>query len=272
MEQLLIKGGNPLIGEVSVSGAKNAALPMLAAALLSEDVCRIENVPIIDDIKVLLDSIEDLGVKIGLINREDVIKADGFIDFSAPAATLTLLELIRSERKPFVIGTTGFTHEQKKQIEDASKEVPLLFSPNMSVGVNLLFKMTEMVSSALKGDWDIEIFEAHHRFKKDAPSGTAKRLLEIAKNSVSDFNNDSTVYDRSSRIGERRDDEIGVMVMRGGDVVGEHTVFFAGMGERIELTHRAFNRNTFSRGAVLGVEFLMGKDPGLYSMFDVLGI
>ena len=171
-----------------------------------------------------------------------------------------------------VIGTTGFSDNGTKQIEDASNEIPIVFSPNMSLGVNILFRLTEIATKILAKDFDIEIFEAHHRFKKDAPSGTAKKLLEIVKNSAADIDNPQEIYDRSKTTVMRADNEIGMMSLRGGDIVGDHTVFFAGKGERIELTHRATSRENFAKGAVLAMEFVSGIKPGLYSMFDVLGI
>ena len=142
----------------------------------------------------------------------------------------------------------------------------------MSLGVNLLFRLTEIAAKALQNEFDIEVFEAHHRLKKDAPSGTAKRLVDIIKSSVDELRSADEVHGRNGITGERKNDEIGVMAMRGGDIVGEHTVYFAGIGERIELTHRATRRDIFAAGAVRAIEFLIGKKPGVYTMFDVLGI
>lgn len=225
-----------------------------------------------------------MGAKVGhLIQRDDietVIRAmspsalegsDCIIDFSSPAATPALLKAAVSAKKPLVIGTTGFTDEQKREIEKAADIIPLLFSPNMSVGVNLLFKLTELASRILKEGYDIEVFEAHHRLKKDAPSGTAKKLVEIIKSSAPELGGLNEVHGRNGITGERTGKEIGVMAMRGGDIVGEHTVFYIGQGERIELTHRATSRDILAKGAVLGMEFIVGRPPGLYTMFDVLG-
>jgi len=214
----------------------------------------------------------DLNVAINKINKDDLRKVDGVIDFSNPKATLELLEMLNDLKKPLVIGTTGFTEEDKKKIKEASKIMPVLFSPNMSLGVNLLFKLTETASKVLGNDFDIELFEAHHRFKTDAPSGTAKKLLEIIKDSVSNLQDAPLVYDRTKKNEKRTNKEIGVQVMRGGDIVGEHTVYFAGTGERLELTHKASSRETFARGAVAALEFLSSKGPGLYDMNDVLGL
>jgi len=215
---------------------------------------------------------DNLGINITTTNEDDILKVDGIIDFSSPESSLALVEIAKRLKKPLVIGTTGFNHEEKKIIDDASRAIPLLFSPNMSVGVNILFKLTEIASKILGNDFDIEIFEAHHKFKKDAPSGTAKKLLDIIKDNLCEVKDPSEVYDRSETTQERKNNELGVMSLRGGDIVGEHTVYLIGMGERIELTHRASNREIFARGAVLGLEYLVGRKPGLYNMYNVLGI
>jgi 4-hydroxy-tetrahydrodipicolinate reductase len=141
----------------------------------------------------------------------------------------------------------------------------------MSVGMNVLFKLTELAAKTLKDRFDIEILEAHHRHKKDAPSGTAKRLLEIIQSSAGELKGFRAIDGRSGIIGERSKNEIGMMVLRGGDIIGEHTVYFIGEGERLELTHKANSRNNFAFGAVIGIEFLIGRPPGMYTMFDVLG-
>lgn len=209
-------------------------------------------------------------VMISPINTYDAGRVDGIIDFSLPDASGKMLETAREAGKPIVIGTTGLTGDDKKKIDLASKDIPVLFSPNMSLGVNLLFKLTEITAGILKEGYDIEIFEAHHRFKKDSPSGTAKRLLEVVRNAAPEHKNARDVHDRSRVTEMRGDDEIGMTSMRGGDIVGEHTVYFAGMGERLELTHRASSRENFARGAVLAMEFLVEQEKGLYNMFDVL--
>jgi 4-hydroxy-tetrahydrodipicolinate reductase len=225
-----------------------------------------------EDVSVLFHGKEDTNVAITLMNENDLKNVDVMIDFSVPEATLSLLDLAKKGKTPVVIGTTGFSQDEIKRIEEASKDLPVLLSPNMSVGVNLLFKLTEIASKALQKEYDVEVFEAHHRFKKDAPSGTAKKLLEIIKIAVPGLSDAPEISGREGIIGERGDKEIGVMAMRGGDIVGEHTVYFIGMEERIELTHRAASRDTFARGAVRGMEYLIDKKPGLYNMFDVLGI
>ena len=214
----------------------------------------------------------DTGVNVSAINEEDLSRAEGVIDFSAPAATMRLLPLAVALGRPLVVGTTGFSQEQRRRFEEAAGSIPLLVSPNMSVGVNLLFRLTEIAARVLGEGYDVEVFEAHHRFKKDAPSGTAKRLIEVVKGSSGHLAAAGEAYDRSGIVGERTSREIGVQVLRGGDIVGEHTVYFVGMGERVELTHRAQSRDNLARGAVLALEYIAGRKPGLYSMFDVLGI
>lgn len=206
------------------------------------------------------------------IENEIVKQADAIIDFSATVPSLKLLEMAVAAGKPMVIGTTGFSDAEKEIIAKAATSIPVVFSPNMSIGVNVLFKLTQLAANSLQEGYDVELLEAHHRFKKDAPSGTAKKLLEIIKNEIPRLAGDSENFRQDGIGGERPDNEIGVMVMRGGDVVGEHTVFFQGMGERIELTHRATNRETFAGGAIFAAEYLIGKKAGSYNMFDVLGL
>jgi 4-hydroxy-tetrahydrodipicolinate reductase len=215
---------------------------------------------------------EALNVPVRAANPADLAKVDGIIDFTFHTATMALLPLVIDARKPLVIGTTGFDEDERARIEYAAADIPVLLAPNMSLGVNVLFKLTEIASRALAEDFDIELFEAHHRFKKDAPSGTAHHLLAIIKDAVPRLADAPVNYDRSRAMAARAGDEIGVMVMRGGDIVGEHTLYFNGSGERIELTHRAQSREIFARGAVRALEYLADRGPGLYSMFDVLGI
>jgi 4-hydroxy-tetrahydrodipicolinate reductase len=195
------------------------------------------------------------------------------IDFTSPDVSVKFVEECKNLGIAAVIGTTGFSSTQIERIEEISKDIPILLSPNMSLGVNLLFKITEIATEILKDrGYDIEIFEIHHRFKKDAPSGTAMKLAEIIAEKIGKKLEDVAVYGRQGIIGERKPEEIGVLAARMGDVVGDHTVFFATLGERIELTHRATSRETFARGAVEAAKWIIGKEPGLYNMFDVLGI
>lgn len=212
-----------------------------------------------------------LNVAIESLN-DATLNADVVIDFSAPSATEVLLKKAVQQKIPVVIGTTGFSNAQKEMIQEASHTIPIVFSPNMSVGVNLLFKLTQLAASVLQDGYDVEIFEAHHRLKKDSPSGTAKKLIDVVMETRKDLHSAKLMHGREGIIGERTNNEIGVMVMRGGDIVGEHTVYFIANGERIELTHRATTRDNFARGAVRAAEFVVSRKQGLYTMFDVLGL
>jgi 4-hydroxy-tetrahydrodipicolinate reductase len=215
---------------------------------------------------------KDLGVAVTVINEESLKKCDCLIDFSSPAATMELLPLAVKNGKALVVGTTGFTDEQKSAIERAGHDTPVVFAPNMAVGVNVLFKLTEMASRVLGPEFDVEVLESHHRFKKDAPSGTAKELVKIIKDNMRGMRDAAEVNGREGITGERTNKEIGIMAIRGGDIVGEHTVYFIGKGERIELTIRSTSRENLATGAVLAGEFLPGKAAGLYTMYDVLGL
>jgi 4-hydroxy-tetrahydrodipicolinate reductase len=194
------------------------------------------------------------------------------IDFTSPESTMALLDSIEGSGAKVVVGTTGLGEEQVARLEAAARTTPVLSSPNMSLGVNLLFWLTGMVAAKIGADFDIEIVEAHHRHKKDAPSGTAKRLGEIAAAARGLKYDNAARHGRAGIVGEREHDEIGMHAVRAGDIVGDHTVLFAGPGERIELKHMAHSRENFARGAVTAAKWLSGKEPGLYSMQDVLGI
>ena len=206
---------------------------------------------------------------------DDISKAvsvcDVLIDFTTPKASIEhLVEAIKSS-KAIVIGTTGFSETEINEIKAASKKIPVFFTPNMSVGVNLLFKLSEEAAKILPG-YDIEIVELHHNQKKDAPSGTAVKLLDIISRALGKDPKKTGIYGRQGIIGARTADEIGVMSVRAGDIIGEHTVYLAGPGERIELTHRAYTRDTFAAGALRAAKWIYGKNPGLYDMQDVLGL
>ena len=198
--------------------------------------------------------------------------SDVIIDFSAVSATLNLLKKIKDRSKKIVIGTTGFTNKENKVIQNFSKSNAVVFSPNMSIGVNLLFKIVEETAKIVGMNYDIEIVEAHHNKKKDSPSGTALKLAEVAAAAVNRDLQKCAVYGRKGVTGERTAKEIGILAVRAGDIVGEHTVMFAGPGERIELIHRAHSRSTFASGAVRAAEWVASKKNGLYSMTDVLGL
>ncbi|MFW6221613.1 MAG: 4-hydroxy-tetrahydrodipicolinate reductase [Fibrobacterota bacterium] len=194
------------------------------------------------------------------------------VEFTSPAGTMGVADALRGTQKGLVVGTTGLNDQQLAVLSRLAETNPVLVSPNMSLGVNLLFYLTSLVSKRLGEDFDIEIIEAHHRFKKDAPSGTAKRLGELAAEAIGKTYQEAVRDGRSGMVGERTPKEIGMHAVRGGDIVGDHTVLFAGMGERIELRHVAHSRTTFAKGAVTAAKWLSSKPAGLYSMNDMLGL
>ncbi len=213
--------------------------------------------------------------KLGVTVSDDfsnVAESDVIIDFTGAKVTLGNLGNYLKAGKPVVIGSTGFEKDEIAKIEGLSEEVPVVFAPNMSLGVNLTFKILEMVAGAIGEDFDIEIIEAHHRMKKDAPSGTAMKMAEIIANKLKRNLDRDAVFCRRGLIGERSEKEIGIQTIRGGDIVGEHTVMFCGAGERLEITHKASSRDTFAKGAVTAAKWVSDKKAGLYSMFDVLGL
>ncbi len=192
------------------------------------------------------------------------------VDFSSAAATAPLLAACRQARKPVVIGATGHDQRQRAEIAEAAHDVAIVFAANFSVGVNTLFWLTRQAAKILGPGFDLEVVEMHHRLKKDAPSGTARRLAEILAEERGLNYEEDVRHGREGLVGERAAQEIGLHAVRGGDVVGEHTVLFAGMGERVELVHRASSRDTFALGALRAAAWLIGKPPGLYDMEDVL--
>lgn len=194
------------------------------------------------------------------------------IDFSSPETTLRNLERAQKNKIPMVIGTTGFTEAQVAAIHKAGQSIPIVLAPNMSVGMNLVFKLIEDSARILKEEYDIEIFEAHHRNKVDAPSGTANRIAQILCETTGRKYPEDIRTHREGMIGERSKKEIGMQVMRGGDIVGEHVVHFCGDGERIEIKHIASRRTTFALGAIRAAKWIAHRDPGMYSMIDVLGL
>lgn len=198
--------------------------------------------------------------------------ADVVVDFTTFEASAAHAETCASRGVAIVIGSTGFTKEARARVEAAAGKVPVVLSPNMSVGVNVLFALVGEAARILGDAYDVEIVEMHHKKKKDAPSGTAVRLAEVAAEALRRDPAKDLAFARHGMIGERPPGEIGVQALRGGDVVGEHTVYFVGEGERLELTHRATSRDQFARGAVRAARWVMGKPAGLYTMADVLGL
>ncbi len=212
------------------------------------------DVPLVSDLSMVMD------------------KFDVLIDFTRPEVTLAKLTLCHSAHKSVVIGTTGFSVDQKMAIKEIAADIPIVFAPNMSVGVNLTFKLLEMAAKVLGDSVDIEIIEAHHRHKIDAPSGTALRMGEIIAETLGRDLSQCAVYGREGKTGERDRQTIGFATVRAGDVVGDHTVMFADIGERIEITHKASSRLTFATGAVRAAVWLTEKKAGLFDMQDVLGL
>ena len=197
---------------------------------------------------------------------------DQLIDFTRPEGTLAHLAACREAGVKMVIGTTGFSMEEKAMLKAAAKDIAIVFAPNMSVGVNVTFKLLEMAAQVLNEGYDIEIIEAHHRHKVDAPSGTALRMGEVIAEAMHRDLSKVAVYGREGVTGERNPDTIGFATIRAGDIVGDHTALFAGIGERIEISHKASSRMTFAMGAVRAVRFLADKPNGLFDMQDVLGL
>ena len=214
--------------------------------------------------------------KLGVVIVDDLARAinhfDVLIDFSRPEVTLAHLELCRKAGKRLVIGTTGFSDAQKQAIRAAANDIAIVFAPNMSVGVNLCFKLLETAARVLGDDYDVEIIEAHHKHKIDAPSGTALRMGEVVADALGRDLKQCAVYGREGVTGERDRHTIGFATVRAGDIVGDHTVMFAAQGERVEITHKASSRITFARGAVRAAHWLMQQDRGLFDMQDVLGL
>lgn len=212
------------------------------------------NVALVDDIASVVDDFDTL------------------IDFTSIESTLHNLQICKENKKHIIIGTTGFSDEQKLLIQQAAEETAVVFAPNMSVGVNLCLKLLEMAASVLNEDYDIEIIEAHHRHKVDAPSGTALRMGEVIADTLGRDLKECAVYGREGHTGARDPKSIGFETIRAGDVVGDHTVMFATEGERVEITHKASSRMTFAKGAMRAAQWLQNKDKGLYDMQDVLGL
>jgi 4-hydroxy-tetrahydrodipicolinate reductase len=194
------------------------------------------------------------------------------VDFTRPTATFSYLDACTAAGVPLVIGTTGFDEAGKARIAAAARQIPIVFAPNMSVGVNLLMKLAELAARVLEDGYDIEIIEAHHRHKVDAPSGTALGLAQAVAGAIQRDLAQCAVYGREGVTGERDPKTIGFATVRGGDIVGDHTLLFAGIGERVELTHKASSRATFAQGALRAAKWLQGRTPGLYDMRDVLNL
>ena len=237
-----------LAGALDVAGS--AAIGSDAGAFLGFD----SGVPIVDDL------------------RAGLRDAQVLIDFTRPEGTLAHLAACRELGVRAVIGTTGFSEAQKAEIADIARDIAIVMAPNMSVGVNVTLKLLEMAARALSTGYDIEIIEAHHRHKVDAPSGTALKMGEVIAQALGRELKDCAVYAREGVTGERDPSSIGFATIRGGDIVGDHTVLFAGTGERIEITHKSASRTTYAQGSLRAARFLATRQTGLFDMFDVLGL
>lgn len=219
-----------------------------------------------------LAGIGEIGVPVSDDIEISSLDADVIVDFTSPEATLKNAAYASEHGKCMVIGTTGFTAEESNKLEKLSGGFPCVIAPNMSIGVNVMFEMTKLLARAMGEDYDIEIIEAHHKHKLDSPSGTALGLGQAAAEGLGRDLGKVARFERHGKIGERKQDEIGIQTVRGGDIVGEHTVMFIGEGERLELTHRAQSRDNFAKGAVRAVSWIYGKSPGAYTMKDVLSL
>jgi 4-hydroxy-tetrahydrodipicolinate reductase len=240
--RLVINGAKGRMGQALLAAAKDLNLNMAAA----------------------VDAGDDLAVS--------AAKGDVIVDFSAHSATRAVIQVAAAQRKALVIGTTGHAAAEKKELLALAATVPTVWAGNFSVGVNLLFALTRRATAVLGADYDTEVVEMHHRFKKDAPSGTAARLLEIILEERKLEAAHALKHGRHGITGERQSSEVGVHALRGGDVVGDHTVIYAALGERVELTHKASDRQIFARGALRAAQWIVGRPAGVYDMQDVLGL
>ncbi|GGY37460.1 4-hydroxy-tetrahydrodipicolinate reductase [Bacterioplanes sanyensis] len=266
MTRIAIAGAAGRMGRVLVEAVANHAQAELGAAFV------LPNDPMLG---VDVGALAGLGRELGVATRADIEQArdtfDVLIDFTAPAATMANVELCRAAGKAIVIGTTGLSDSQKAQLQTAAADHAVVFAPNYSVGVNLCLNLLRMASSVMGEDSDIEVVEMHHRHKVDAPSGTALRMGEVVADTMGWDLNEVAVYGREGHTGERPQKQIGFETIRGGDVVGDHTVMFAADGERVEITHKAQSRMTFAKGALRAALWAVDQPHGLYDMQDVLG-
>ncbi|MBS0341816.1 MAG: 4-hydroxy-tetrahydrodipicolinate reductase [Proteobacteria bacterium] len=265
------------VHRVAVAGASGRMGHMLIEAVQAADDCKLTGALDIAGSSALGSDAAawtgtPAGVPIVSDLRQGLADSQVLIDFTRPEGTLAHLAVCRELGVQAVIGTTGFTDAQKAQIAEYAKDVAIMMAPNMSVGVNVTLKLLEMAAKALSTGYDIEIIEAHHRHKVDAPSGTALKMGEVIADALGRDLKDCAVYAREGVTGERDPSSIGFATIRGGDIVGDHTVLFAGTGERIEISHKSASRVTYAQGSLRAVRFLAGQKRGLFDMFDVLGL
>jgi len=248
---------------------------LIEAALAAEDLTITAALERPDAPQIGQDCAQFLGLQSGVNVTSDLAsigRADVLIDFTRPEGTLRHLQRCVQLGVRAVIGTTGFDEAGRRQIEQAARSIPVVFSPNMSIGVNVMFRLVELAARMLSGEFDVEIIEAHHRHKVDSPSGTALRLGELVASAQGHLLSQVAVHARHGVTGPRPEGSIGFSVIRGGDLVGDHTALFAGVGERIEITHRASSRLTYALGGLRAARFLAQREAGLYEMRDVLGL
>ena len=262
---------------IAIAGSSGRMGRTLIEAVLAADDCRLAaaldqpNSPALgQDAGAFLG--QACGVAIGADVAAGLAQAQYLIDFTRPEGTLAHLLACRERGVKAVIGTTGFSDAQKAQIAEIARDIAIVMAPNMSVGVNVVLKLLDMAARALDQGYDIEIIEAHHRHKVDAPSGTALKMGEVVAAALGRDLKQCAVYGREGVTGERDPSTIGFATVRGGDIVGDHTVLFAGTGERIEITHKSSSRATYAQGSLRAVRFLAGRSSGLYGMDDVLGM
>ena len=262
---------------IAVAGASGRMGQMLIDAIRAAEDCSLTGaLDVASSPAVGLDAGAATGQPTGVLITADLraglAQSQVLIDFTRPEGTLEHLKVCRELGVAMVIGTTGFTDAQKAEIDAAARDIAIMMAPNMSVGVNVTLKLLEMAAKALSTGYDIEIIEAHHRHKVDAPSGTALKMGEVIADALGRDLKDCAVYAREGVTGERDPSSIGFATIRGGDIVGDHTVLFAGTGERIEISHKSSSRATYAQGSLRAVRFLDGKKAGLFNMFDVLGL
>jgi 4-hydroxy-tetrahydrodipicolinate reductase len=263
--------------QITVAGASGRMGQMLIEAIRAADDCELAGaLDVAASPAIGTDAMAFLGQSSGIQITADLAlglkNAHTLIDFTRPEGTLAHLRVCRELGVNVVIGTTGFSEAQKEEIAAAAKDIAIVMAPNMSVGVNVTLKLLEMAAKALSTGYDIEIIEAHHRHKVDAPSGTALKMGEVIADALGRDLKDCAVYAREGVTGERDPSSIGFATIRGGDIVGDHTVLFAGIGERIEISHKSSSRTTYAQGSLRAVRFLGQQKTGLFDMFDVLNL
>ena len=264
--KIAVSGSAGRMGRRIIALASDNPSIEVAAAL------EVKSNPLIGQDAGAVAGVGNLGVSISDDVDEAIATSDVLIDFSSPEATIEHLRAVCKAGKAMVIGTTGLSEAQKEEVVELTKKTKCLMAPNMSLGVNLLFNLVGKVAEALGDAYDVEIVESHHNLKKDAPSGTAVKLAEVIASSLKRDLKEVGVYGRHGIVGARKPSEIGVMALRGGDIVGEHTIMFVTGGERLELIHRAHSRDAFAKGALQAAMWLYDKPNGLYDMRDVLGL